>query len=146
MLSTMPSSTVQRQIRFYRIKIEPDENGQPRSVDFREVLQKIGRLPFQTGERYLSLSGGQILCIWPERAGSQPRLRLGTVRQQDLPQLEEQGQISPLQLQERQGIVEQTHVVFLRMALSELSSTFMVRGLVGWGNTYIADSLTISQE
>ena len=109
----MPTSTVQRQIRFYRINSEPDKTGQPRSVDFREVLKKIHKLPFRLGDRYLDLSGGQILCVWPEQARSQPpRLRLGTVRQQDLPQLEDQGTISPLQLRGRQGIVEQTHVVF----------------------------------
>ncbi len=114
-LNAVASPKVRRQIRFYRLDVEPDETGHPQSVDFREVLKKIGRLQFRLGERYLDLSGGQILCVWPEKEqlkSKPPRLRLGTVRQQDLPQLEDHGRISPLRLQSQQGIVEQTHVVF----------------------------------
>ena len=41
------------------------------------------------------------------------KIRLGSIRRKDLPQIETQGEITPLEIPEDSGLLEQTHIMFL---------------------------------
>jgi hypothetical protein len=108
----MPNPTVERKIHFYRTYLGKDDVGRPRVFPTRQVLQHLDSLPFTTQGRYLETGDGNALCSWVDQLQSPARIRLGTVRRNDLPEVETTGAITPLDIAPSSGLVEVVHVVF----------------------------------
>lgn len=110
MLPTTPAATTERRIVFYRADGGLDDDGRPLLVDLAAALEHIGSLPFDDDGRYLAGSNDVITCSWVDHVGNPSRLRLANIRRSGLPQVEEVGNLLPLEIAERQGIADQTHI------------------------------------
>lgn len=106
------TKTVERKIYFYRSNIGTGKNGKPKLFDPAPIIHHINTLSFHDNSRYLSSSDGSISCCWVENTTPRHKLKLGSVRRSGLPQLEQDGNLSPLDIPEDSGLVEQIHVVF----------------------------------
>lgn len=109
------SSTIDRDILFYRIDIGSDMSGKPKLFDPTPVFEYIEKLAWDEGKknnRYLD-KDNKVLGCWVHSTKMPCKLTLGSIRRSDLPQLETQGELTPLEIPEKAGLVEQTHVVFL---------------------------------
>jgi hypothetical protein len=104
--------TVERKIYFYRADAGLDDAGRPLRFDPRPVLAHIQRLPWSTRGKYWIAGDGKITTCWVDQIEPLTRLRLGNIRRNDLPQLEQGGALGPLDLSEESGLAEATHVVF----------------------------------
>jgi hypothetical protein len=89
-----------------------DDSGRPLPFDPTSVLQCINALPFTVDGRYWDSGEGHVTCCWVDQEIPLSRLRLGNIRRSGLPQLEQDGTISPLSIPATSGLVEQVHVVF----------------------------------
>jgi hypothetical protein len=89
-------TTVERKIYFYRINAGCDDSGRPLPFDPAPVVQCINALPFTIDGRYWDSGEGNVTCCWVDREMPMLRLRLGNIRRSGLPQLEQNGTISPL--------------------------------------------------
>src|SRR5205823_14209902 len=76
-------------------------------IAVRDAVQRSN-----TGDRYQELDDNEATCVWPESAGGRVALTIGGVRRSGLPWLEDAGNVLPLSIGDRQGLVEQTHMVF----------------------------------
>jgi hypothetical protein len=96
-----------RTIRFYRIGYV----GQPpdRIVDVARLLQIIDVLN-KGGDRYVVFGERVALCAPDSYVPA--RLRILNVRRSDLPQIEEDGELQPLELRRNAGLAEQIHLSF----------------------------------
>jgi hypothetical protein len=105
----MPRSTeVNRRVFFYRMYFERAQSGRAIDADaILSLIDRIGELRFDTGERYLKQSDGRAVSVWPQgnRSG---RLVIGTIRSTGLPELEHMGERSPLDIQQKR-LLESTH-------------------------------------
>lgn len=106
--------TLERKIYFYRAYIGNDDNGLPLPFDPKPALAIVNQLPFKdvTGGRYLVDGDGDAVCCWVDDQGAQPRIRLGQVRRAGLPQIEESGNLSDLDIAKNAGLVETVHIIF----------------------------------
>lgn len=106
-------TTIERPIYFFRVDAG-FTNGKPKPFDPIPTLTHIDSLPFSTGEnsRY-SNEGDKVLCCWVDSKVMPCKIRFGTIRRHDLPQIETQGEIIPLEIPEIAGLVETTHIVFI---------------------------------
>jgi hypothetical protein len=112
----LQSKPLQRKVYFYRLRTEPDEQtGVPKPFNPLDACQAISDLPFggPDGGRYLLSSDGNALCAWPTSSNGLSALRLGVVRRADLPRIEHGGQVMPLNIGPQQGLLEETHLLFL---------------------------------
>lgn len=106
-------SEVERKIYFYRIDVGRKESGEPVVPDLSKGLQKIHELPFTDGKNYWDLGDGDVLCSRVDSVVKPHRLRFGRVRRSALPQVENAGEVTPLDLPKTAGLVEWVHVLFL---------------------------------
>ncbi len=108
----MPN-TIEREIRFFRVDIGPDDSGKPKSFSPTPVFEHIDKLKWTSkGNRYWD-DKGKITGCWVHSAQMPCKVALGTIRRSDLPDLETQGELTPLEIPENSGLVERTHIVFL---------------------------------
>ena len=105
--------TLERKIHFYRANIGADRGGQPLPFDPTPALTAIGSMPFTDGQagRYLLDEDGNALCVWPAADGV-ASLRFCQIRRTGLPQLEQAGAVSDLNIAADAGLLEPVHVVF----------------------------------
>jgi hypothetical protein len=105
--------TLERKIHFYRVAAGVDEGGRPLAFDPTPALTAIERLPFADGRggRYLPDAEGNAICVWREGASRLPSLRFCLIRRTGLPQLEEAGTVSDLNIATNAGLLEPVHVV-----------------------------------
>jgi hypothetical protein len=108
--------TVERTIHFYRADAGQDDAGRPIQFDFAPLLQHIHAMPFSDTDkgRYLTESGDDLACCWVDHVGFPHQLRFATIRRSALPQLEERGRLSLLEIPATSGIAEQVHIVVFR--------------------------------
>ena len=106
--------TLERKIHFYRADIGVDDSGKPLPFDPVPAIAAIGRLPFTDGPggRYLIDDDGNAVCAWPGRSKTPPMLRFCQIRRTGLPQLEQAGTVSDLNIAADAGLLEPVHVVF----------------------------------
>jgi hypothetical protein len=99
-----------RRIYFYRVDVGREQTGERQPFD-GEQLEPISKLDFADGSAYLE-EDGLITCAWLDRRHGHPRLRVADIRRQDLPQLEREGALTRLAIDQRAGLAEQVHVAF----------------------------------
>jgi len=105
--------TLERKIYFYKADIGTDENGLSLPFDPRPALSIIHQLPFTDEDgRYLTGADGEAVCGWVDDQGERPKMRFGLIRRAGLPQIEESGNLSDLNLATNAGLVESVHIVF----------------------------------
>jgi hypothetical protein len=104
--------TIERTIHFYRAECGRGWRGRPHIFDPDPAQQKIGKLPFADGPtgRYLLGDDGNAICVW--RGASDATLRFCQIRRTGLPQLEQAGMTSDLDIAADAGLLEPVHVVF----------------------------------
>lgn len=103
--------TVERKIYFYRADVGVDDGGRRLSFDPAPTLTHVDGLAFDAQGRYWE-TAEHITCCWVDSADPPQKLRLATVRRSALPQVEDHGTVSALQLPATSGLVEAIHVVF----------------------------------
>ncbi|MGO4129220.1 hypothetical protein AB4Z01_32820 [Inquilinus sp. YAF38] len=105
--------TLERKIHFYRANIGADGRGQPLIFDPTPALTAIGGMPFADGQsgRYLVDEDGNALCVWPTTSDV-ATMRFCQIRRTGLPQLEQAGTVSDLNIATDAGLLEPVHVVF----------------------------------
>lgn len=81
-------------------------------VDIRAALDTIDHRPFHDGGRYLRIDNDDDNCVWVDDRSSHPRLRLGTLRRGDWPQIENAGELRELTAEAGESVVESVHVSF----------------------------------
>ncbi len=83
--------------------------------DARNTLTRLQALSFD-GDDYTSNywddGADGVTCSWVDSLDGFPRMRLAIVRRRGLPQLESDGNLSPLQIPPTAGLAEQIHLVF----------------------------------
>jgi hypothetical protein len=99
---------VERRIMFFFADVGEDEAGDPLPFDEEAHLKALSQL--QGGDRYYSLADGRVVCAWA--TPKEGRLRVGNIRRNDLPQVEQDGKLKGLGLPADAGLAEQMHVVF----------------------------------
>jgi hypothetical protein len=107
-----PRPPAKRKIYFYRVDAGLLDNGSPVPFDPVPVLQHIEALPFPGGDRYWEAPDGNATCCWVEPGTPLRRMRIGSIRRGDLPQVEQDGALSPLPIPATSGLVEHIHVIF----------------------------------
>jgi hypothetical protein len=107
-------STVEREIYFFRIDAGNSASGKPISFDPEPVLEHIDKLAWNNSSkaRYYR-DNDKVTGCWIDDKKMSCKLRLGTIRRTGLPQIEEFGEVTPLEISEDSGLVDQTHIVFL---------------------------------
>ena len=111
-MTTPHVPSVERSIYFYRIHSGVADDGLPLTFDPTPALSAIQAIK-TTPQFYVQDSEGSSLCLFPEgQKSSYPRALFCRVRRAGLPQLEQAGQISDLNIAEDQGLLEVVHVVF----------------------------------
>ena len=113
----MKVSTLEREIHFYRIEVGGEESGQPKKFDPLPVLEHIANLKWTKNARYWDDGHGKFLACWVDDFENKPynkpyKIRFGSIRRSDFPQVERLGKIKPLNISPASGLVEQTHIVF----------------------------------
>jgi hypothetical protein len=105
---------VERTVHFFHANIGYQEDGLPFTFDPVPALESIASLLRDRAPHwYEEEPDGNALCLFPELATYRyPVARFGRVRRQALPQIEEVGDITDLQLRDKQGLLELIHVVF----------------------------------
>lgn len=106
------ANTIEREIRFYRVDTGDNASGKPKIFNPTPVFEHINKLDWKNkGDRYWD-DNGKITGCWVHDSGKPSKIVLGGIRRVDLPQIENQGEITPLEIPEKSGLVEQTHIVF----------------------------------
>lgn len=100
----------ERTVRFYRW----DALGDPpkSAVDILAALRTIGGLPFTSSGRYLELNNGDANCAWVDDLAAVPKVRLGTLRRGDWPQIERAGALLDVPAAPNDSVAESIHVCF----------------------------------
>jgi hypothetical protein len=109
----MTTSDIEREIYFFRIDAGTDASGKPIPFLPEATLKYIDKLPWVgTKTRYYK-DDAKLMGCWVDSTKMPCKIRLGNIRRADFPQVEEYGEISPLELSENSGLVDHTHIVFL---------------------------------
>ena len=105
---------LERKIHFFRADIGVDDGGQALFFDPLPALRIINRLRFTDDEagRYKFESDGNALCLVDYFNGNNLGIRFGRIRRTGLPQLEQAGNITDLDLPPDSGLLETIHIVF----------------------------------
>ena len=115
MVTPLPKEiqTVERKVYFFRADLGLNPDNTPASIHPKELLVKLGTLSFDKDERYYFLGSGDALCaLEPFEAEGHDALRFCKVRRTGLPQLERRGNVTDLDLEIDQGLIEPIHMVF----------------------------------
>jgi hypothetical protein len=107
------STTIERDIRFYRVDAGNSSNGRPKPFNPTPVFEHIEKLKWTAKTNRYWEENGKVTGCWVYSTQMPCKVTLGTIRRTDLPQLETQGEVTPLEIPENSGLVEQTHIVFL---------------------------------
>ena len=91
-----------------------DDAGRPLAFDPRPALNVIDQIPFTNDDtgRYVFENDGNAVCVLTQRIDPNPQLRYCRIRRTGLPQLEQAGQVTDLNLAPDSGLLEAIHVVF----------------------------------
>lgn len=111
----MSEKTLDRKVYFYRIYIGSDDRGKPYPFTAPTHLAAIEELGFDRQApptRYERALDGDLLCAIPTPRLSRDTIRFCRIRFTGLPQLEQGGTITDLQIDDDTGLIETTHVVF----------------------------------
>jgi hypothetical protein len=103
---------LERKIHFYRADCGLDESGKPVTFKSGPPLTHINELPFsayEVGGRYFE-DDDNVYCCWVEKDPN--TIRFAVIRRDAFPQIEEQGNVSPLSVPANAGLVEIIHVCF----------------------------------
>jgi hypothetical protein len=109
------AATIEREIHFYRVITGFDSTGKPKSFDPTPTFEHVEKLKWRDtayGSRYWD-DNGKITACWVHSKSMPCKITLGSIRRTDLPLMENQGELSPLEIPDQAGLVEQTHIVFL---------------------------------
>ena len=106
------TSNINREIYFYRVDTGNDVSGKPKPFNPIPTLDHVDKLDWKQ-DRYWKDDNERLLACWVDSKQMPCKIRLGGIRRSDFPQVEEQGEITPLEISEKSGLVEQTHIVFL---------------------------------
>jgi len=113
--------TTKRSIYFFRVRVAPDTNGRAQEFNPDEAVRRIAELSFArniTGasSAYHTYQDGSAVAVWPLPQTPAPRvgLKLGGLRRQNLPHLEDGGNLDALNLQVGKNLAELTHMVFFK--------------------------------
>ena len=108
------ATTLERKIHFYRADIGVDGGGRPLAFDPSPALTAINALPFADGPngRYLVDDAGNAVCAWPRLPGALQSLLYCQIRRTGLPQLEQAGAVSDLNIAADAGLLEPVHIIF----------------------------------
>jgi hypothetical protein len=109
------SASVDREIHFYRVNTGYDASGQPIAFDPVPTLTHINKLKWIKVDpkgRYWKDYEREIAC-WVDSKQMPFKIKLGNIRRDDFPQVEQGGQTTPLEMPEDASLSEQTHMVFL---------------------------------
>ena len=114
MVNAAQLNTLERKIYFYRAYVGDDENGDPMNFDPAPALNVISGLPFTNDDtgRYDSDADGNAVCLMSYFPGQVKNLQFSRVRRTGLPQLEEAGRITDLNVPPDAGLLETAHIVF----------------------------------
>lgn len=106
--------TLERKIHFYRADTGVDGGGRPLPFDPAPALTAIAGLPFADGPagRYMVGDDGNAVCVWPGGGRALQTLRFCQIRRTGLPQLEQAGTVSDLNIAADAGLLEPVHVAF----------------------------------
>lgn len=102
--------TVERKIHFFRARVGVEESGRPTPLDLAPLTRVRGPLRFSTSERYQDLGDGTVLGVWVDRQTGPGQLRVASIRRSGLPLVEQDGQLSALNIGARAGLYEAAHV------------------------------------
>jgi hypothetical protein len=115
---------LERKIHFYGADCGTGENGKPLTWKHGPPLAHIAALPFtnlESGGRYLE-DDGEVYCCW---FGKDPnKLRFAVIRRDAWPQIEENGELTPLNYPANAGLVEVIHVRFFPKNIVGFDSNF----------------------
>jgi hypothetical protein len=104
--------TVERNIYFYRLDTGGRNIGEPIAFDPTPILRHIDSLPFAIPGRYAVDNDERVTSCWVDHNKAPHRIRIGSIRRSDLPQVEQGGDLTPLRIPAGAGLVEQIHIVF----------------------------------
>ena len=114
MVNAAQPNTLERKIYFNRAYIGDDENGEPLNFDPSPALNVISALPFTNDDtgRYDFDADGNAVCLMSYSPGQVKNLQFSRIRRTGLPQLEEAGRITDLNVPPDAGLLETAHIVF----------------------------------
>jgi len=107
------SNTIEREIYFYRVDCGTDASGKPIPFNPIPTLEHIEKLKWSGKVTRYWRDGDKLTGCWVDSTKMPCTIRLGSIRRSDFPQVEELGEVTPLEIPENSGLVEQTHIVFL---------------------------------
>jgi hypothetical protein len=102
----------ERTVHFFRVNIGFDAAGEPEPFPVANIAARINELDWNTGQRYLRLDDDVVTACWVDRDGPEARIRITNVRRRGLPEVDEQGNLTPLAIPGNAGLAEATHVRF----------------------------------
>jgi hypothetical protein len=105
-----PEPTVERRIYFYSIDAG-QKSGEPVTFDPVPILSHINDLPFSMEGRYLDVGEGNVTFVLPKVLEYPQKLVYVLSRRSNLPELERQGDLSPLPIPIDSGLGEKIHVM-----------------------------------
>jgi hypothetical protein len=111
MASRPPPGTVRRRIHFYRARVPGEKPGVWAPFDERPALRHVQGLR-DAEVRYQEPGEAKDLYCWVDALKPRARIRLATIRHDDLPRVERRGQLSDLQIPADAGLAELTHMIF----------------------------------
>jgi len=104
-------ATLERSIRFYRVDAGQNDAGEPLTFSARDSLATLHELVEQ-GDRYASPPDGRVFSCWVDALNAPQRVRMATIRRSELPEVEDGGLLSPLNIPATSGLAEHVHLVF----------------------------------
>jgi hypothetical protein len=109
------ATTIDREIHFYRIDAGLESSGKFIIFDPIPALEHIDKLKwdiYDSKERYWK-DDNKLYGCWIDSKQIPCKLQFGIIRRMDLPQVEQLGEVTALEIAEDAGLVERTHIVFL---------------------------------
>lgn len=103
--------TVFRNIHFYRLDWGMDDAGRPLTGSLDAALNRLSKLGFTDGGRYLRQPDGNVYCAWVDSQKSPRKLRFATIRHVGLPLVETSGVLKDLPISSQEGLYDPVHVV-----------------------------------
>ncbi|HVW79890.1 MAG TPA: hypothetical protein VHB69_02985 [Mycobacteriales bacterium] len=102
---------LERKIHFFRANgLGTTSSGKPRTLNLGQLLPALGRLSFDGSTEYQDVGDGNFVGVWIDEANPVGRFRIATIRRQALPLVEDNGQLTPLNLRQTAGLYEAAHV------------------------------------
>ncbi|WP_406657525.1 hypothetical protein V7O62_02925 [Methanolobus sp. ZRKC2] len=99
------SKEIIKKIYFYRLLMEMDGE----FVNASDAFSEINEIPFDNDERYYELKNGNKWAMYVDSCENPIRARMGTRRENELPEVECAGNLTPLDIPPKSGLYEPTH-------------------------------------